>query len=49
MKNSTLAIIFLLVMNCVTLWVALDNRNLIALTIDNLDTISHTFDGEDTK
>ena len=46
MKNSTLMIILLLVMNCVTLWIALDNRKLIALTINMLDNVGQVFEDE---
>lgn len=44
MKNSTLMIILLLVMNCVTLKLAIDNRNLIASTIDMLDSMGQIFE-----
>lgn len=46
MKNSTLIIILLLVMNCVTLKIALDNRNLIASTLNMLDNVGQVFEDE---
>lgn len=44
MKNSTLMIILLLVMNCVTLKLAIDNRKLVALTINTLDNMGQIFE-----
>lgn len=44
MKNSTIVIILLLVMNCVTLKFALDNRNLIATLIDTNVKIGQAFE-----
>ena len=46
MKNSTLAIVFLLIMNCVTLWLALDNRGLISTLINTNVTIGQAFEDE---